>query len=73
MGEGTFDTTDKTGHENFQAACSGALSKRDAILAIHALIVDTPDTDEGGRQAKKLESTIKALEVLQTNVVDSSH
>ena len=73
LGGGTFDTTDKTGHEIFQAACSGALSKRDAILAIHALIVDTPDTDEGGRQAKKLESTIKALEVLQTNVVDSSH
>ena len=73
LGGGTFDTSGKSGHQIFQAASSGALSKRDAILAIHALIVNTPDSEDGDRQAKKLESTIKALEVLETSVVDSSH
>ena len=71
-GSATFDVTDKSGPEIFKAASIGALSKKDAILAIHELIVATPDNEGGIAQAKKLESTLKALDVMELKVVDSS-
>lgn len=71
-GNTTYDVTNKTGQELFKAASTGALSKKDAILALHALIVATPDDAVGVAQTKKLESTLKALDVMELKVVDSS-
>ena len=72
QGGSSFDVKDKTGAEIFKATTSGALSKKDAILAIHALIVATPDTEAGAAATKKLEASLKALEVVETKIVDSS-
>ena len=70
-GHSAYDVTGKSGPEIFKAAATGALSKKDAILAIHELIVTTSDDAAGEACAKKLESTLKALDVMELKVVDS--